>query len=147
MASRADHIGIERVPQGLVPVVWSQAAPWIAEGLTAARDMNAAGIVGDLASAETSLWLVLDAGQVCGAFLTSIVEMDGEECVFVACLGGDGLHRWARKLADTIIDYCREVYAPKGRFYGRKAYLRLLPDCTVIGSKDEKNFLYERRVS
>src|SRR5215510_765728 len=106
-----------------VPLVESHIRPAVASVAMSDPD----DIIGNVLKGDALLWLVVDGMNIHGAVVTELqVHRDQKNCVIVAYGSND--HGRCAHLISELEDFARAEHCASMRLYGRKGWLRRLPD-------------------
>ena len=87
----------------------------------------------DLQAGLGRLWLAVDDGQPIAAMVTKLGDDGVYECWLA---GGAGARRWVPTAVERICAWAWEIGAEKCRVWGRRGWMRLLPDWEFVGVED-----------
>lgn len=140
-------ISVIKIPKAQLLEMWPHVSPFLEKGMKAAFDTSLMNIAEDVCNDMASVWAIFEENKIKAAFASSICidEQKGGKVVVVYALGGDDVLNWAQALRDEIEQYGAFHDCESMRFYGRKAWARILPDFHIIGA-DQGETIYERAI-
>jgi hypothetical protein len=110
-----------------VHALWPFAKPLIEAAMRRGGISDFSGVERDVLAGASLLWLVWDGQEIVAAAVTELALVQGRKiCTIVAC-GGRERRRWLHLLAD-LEDFARNEGCQATRLYGRRGWLRALPD-------------------
>lgn len=111
--------------------------PLLARSFAAAGETDARACMVDLIAGRRQIWGVFRVNRAgpLALFRTEIIiEADGSRWLCVSGLAGNGLHEWARMLADKLAMVAKNWDCKCVRFAGRQAWGRVLPEFKPIST-------------
>ncbi len=110
--------------------VWPYVSELICRATRRTNLSHSHDIEYDVLYGDGLLWLAWNGNAIEAAATTSLIETDTDKvCVLTAC-GGEQMDRWLPLLA-KIEDYAKAEGCACVRIYGRKGWIRMLPDYHV----------------
>lgn len=135
------------IPRDAIGFMIPAVGPHLLRGLSEATDQTIENVVDSLVTGSATLWAVIDADKIKGAFLTSIVDDENDEtAVDVYALGGEDLPKWGKQLSDTMAAFAKHNGAARVIFVGRKGLERLYSGVRIVGEHSPGVFKFERTV-
>jgi hypothetical protein len=123
MSPSAEAVPVQRAR---LAEVWPAVEPLLTPALKRGGEMTMQGLVEALRDGRFVLWLAW-SGRLEAAAVTEVADtIAGRVCCIVAC-GGRDRARWLDLRAD-LETYARRAGCVRMRIYGRKGWLRALPD-------------------
>jgi hypothetical protein len=114
------------VPRARLAEVWPAVAPLLTPALERGGEMTTQTLAAALRDGRFVLWLAW-SGRLEAAAVTEVADtIAGRVCCIVAC-GGRDRARWLGLRAE-LEAYARRAGCARMRIYGRKGWLRVLPD-------------------
>lgn len=140
--SASGDIRVLPIPLALLAPMLEAARPCLARAASVAR-FDPGTLVADLARGHARFWCIFVGNGLMGCLFTSVVLEAGKRVLFVSGLGGAGMAQWAANLDAAMVDAGRDDECASVRFYGRRAWGRVLPGYHAIGAKGGAT-LFER---
>jgi hypothetical protein len=118
--------------------VWPQAEPMLRAAIARGRISDFASVRDRVFDGAALLWIVCNGQQIEAAALTELQAIGAETfCTIVAC-GGRRSRAWIGLIA-RLEDYAKAEACRAMRLYGRRGWLRVLPDYRQIAIVAEKH--------
>lgn len=130
------------IPPNLTGAVSERVGSLMDRGLLAAHENDRDGIMRDLESGRTLMWLVLDGNTPMATALTEITS-DDAGTVWVFGLAGRDLHSWVKGLVQRLTVFARKENCTRIRFAGKPGWKRFVPDAEIVGSVNG-HIIFER---
>ena len=135
--------GAHMIPTEEVPRVWNHVRMHLVKGLQVATDTTLGEVHDDVLDGLADLWMITSGKSIIGAFVTARVEPND---MLVYALGGDRINEWSKDVDDKVTTWAKACSTDRIRFYGRKAWRRLMPHYQVAGERQGHN-LYQKAVT
>lgn len=143
--SASAEIRIVPVPRGLLGEVFRLALPYLIKG-AAVSELDDEELAADLLNGNAVLWCIFVDDNMTAAFFTAVHADDDGRFLNIYGFGGEGVRVWIDKLQDVMEDHAARNECRSVRFYGRRAWGRLVPRYQPIASENGAT-IYERAIA
>jgi hypothetical protein len=119
---------VYRVAHSVLPLLWKQAAPFIALALRRAHGRYTIDNVKDwVLNGTHQLWVVTENGRAIAALLTEVSRLPSGKRMFeIVLTGGSRVREWMPQAAGLVLEYAHLCGATEIRVVGRRGWLRHL---------------------
>lgn len=140
-------MNIVQIHKPFLGATWHAIGPHLLAGAIHIDEGGIQQALDDVFEDRAMVWAIIEDNEVLAAFLTSVVEKDGDVFLDVYGLGGRGMMKWGRELSERMADYAEKCGCTKVVFKGRRALLRTYNNVKLVGEEAPGLYVFERAVA